>query len=658
MTTQNYGSIKNASIVVPVANTDLGSNTSPYGNLFLSGNLTIGNTVATSSTLNVPKITSLSYPNSATAANPAGGETITVVGSGFLSGPSIYVSGVLMSSASWVNSGNITFTSPVKTVGSYTLAVVNSDGGSAQYVPGITYSNVPVFTTSAGTLGTINEGNAVSNTISATSDSNITFSITSGGLPSGLAIASNGVISGTLANVTNSTTYNFTVGADDQENQLTTRNYSYTVNPDTITWSSPSNNTTYTSYGNSAISNVALSATSTFGRAVTYSANSLPTGLSLSGGNISGTPTVIANSSSIISATTTTKQANIQLNWSIQKSLQVFHGFNTPAAMNGSGTTTTMQAVTVNSSGLFVAVGNDSSNYPVYATSTDGSTWTTPAKMNGVSTVNPIRGVTVNSSGLFVAVGSSSNYPVYATSSNGSTWTTPAAMNGTTTSGIMYGVTVNSSGLFVAVGVTSKASYATSTNGTTWTTPAIMGSGVSARMNSVTVNSAGLFVAVGNDNSNYPYYATSTDGSTWTTPALMNNSYTSAHVQSVTVNSSGVFVAVGYDGNGYPIYATSSNGSTWSTPAPMNGSTNPVRMYGVTVNNGLGLFVAVGCSATYPNPGYYATSTDGSTWTTPAAMNGISSASLMYAVTSLSSGLFVAVGTGSSASTPFYAASN
>ena len=40
MTTQNYSSIKNASIEVPVANTDLGSNTSPYGNLFLSGNLT------------------------------------------------------------------------------------------------------------------------------------------------------------------------------------------------------------------------------------------------------------------------------------------------------------------------------------------------------------------------------------------------------------------------------------------------------------------------------------------------------------------------------------------------------------------------------------------------------------------------------------------
>jgi alpha-tubulin suppressor-like RCC1 family protein len=319
MTTQNYSSIKNASIIIPVANTDLGSNASPYGNLFLSGNLTLGNTVASGNSLVVPKISSVSYPNSATAASPAGSETLTINGSGFLTGANVYLANVTMPSASVVSQNQMTFTSPVKTVGSYTLAVINSDGGTATFLPGITYSNVPVFTTSAGTLGTINEGNTVSNTIAATSDSSITYSITSGALPSGLSInTSNGAITGTLSNVSSNTTYNFTVGADDQENQLSTRNFSYTVLADTITWNSPSNNTTYTSYSNSAISNVTLSATSAFGKSITYSANSLPTGLSLTGSNIAGTPTVAANSSTIISATTSTKQANIQLNWSIQ----------------------------------------------------------------------------------------------------------------------------------------------------------------------------------------------------------------------------------------------------------------------------------------------------------------------------------------------------
>jgi hypothetical protein len=64
-----------------------------------------------------------------------------------------------------------------------------------------------------------------------------------------------------------------------------------------------------------------------------------------------------------------------------------------------------MYGVTVNSSGLFVAVGfRPTSTYPVYATSTDGSTWTTPANMNNSSVAAPIYSITVNSSGLFVAV--------------------------------------------------------------------------------------------------------------------------------------------------------------------------------------------------------------------------------------------------------------
>ena len=46
-----------------------------------------------------------------------------------------------------------------------------------------------------------------------------------------------------------------------------------------------------------------------------------------------------------------------------------FNGFNTPAQMNGSTTSASMTSVTVNSSGLFVAVGYDGNNYPLYATS-------------------------------------------------------------------------------------------------------------------------------------------------------------------------------------------------------------------------------------------------------------------------------------------------
>jgi hypothetical protein len=83
--------------------------------------------------------------------------------------------------------------------------------------------------------------------------------------------------------------------------------------------------------------------------------------------------------------------------------------------MNGSTTFAQMLSVTViNSIGLFVAVGNPGA--PVYATSSDGSTWTTPATM-GSGLNSTITSVAVNSSGLLVAVGYDyNNYPAYATS--------------------------------------------------------------------------------------------------------------------------------------------------------------------------------------------------------------------------------------------------
>jgi len=298
--------------------------------------------------------------------------------------------------------------------------------------------------------------------------------------------------------------------------------------------------------------------------------------------------------------------------------------WTTPAQMGGSGSNpTSINAVTVNSSGLFVAVGSDGQyGYPAYSTSTDGTTWTAPALMNGSNVMANMRAVAVNSSGLFVSLGSnSSGRPVYATSSDGTTWTTPTLITGSTSIAYMVSIAVNSSGLFVAVGYngTYQPLYSTSTNGSNWTVPALMnGSTAGAVMDGVTVNSSGLFVAVGGqDLTGYPLYATSSNGSTWTTPALMNGSTSFAMMTSVAVNSSGLFVAIGQeqDPNAYPLYATSSNGSNWTTPARMNGSTTPAYVFGVAVNTS-GLFVAVGYepTTTYPR---YAKSSNGSNWTTP-----------------------------------------
>ena len=95
------------------------------------------------------------------------------------------------------------------------------------------------------------------------------------------------------------------------------------------------------------------------------------------------------------------------------------NGFSTPALMNGITAYNSMTAVAVNSSGLFVAVGYDVNGYPVYATSSDGTTWTTPGRING-NTPTILLGVTVyNTSGKFVTVGEtdtsnvSPSYSVY-----------------------------------------------------------------------------------------------------------------------------------------------------------------------------------------------------------------------------------------------------
>jgi hypothetical protein len=206
--------------------------------------------------------------------------------------------------------------------------------------------------------------------------------------------------------------------------------------------------------------------------------------------------------------------------------------------MNSSTVPAYMYQVTVNSSGLFVAVGVDSINAPVYATSANGSTWTTPARMNGSSVTAQMSGIAVNSSGLFVAVGADSiNAPVYATSTNGSNWTTPARMNGSSVAAPMLFIAVSSSGLFVAIGSsgTNAPTFATSTDGSTWTTPTSMSGHTGAdRILGLAVNSSGLFVGVGN-NINSPFaglYVTSfvaAVGSTTWTDSTGNNSATTLY---------------------------------------------------------------------------------------------------------------------------------
>ena len=173
------------------------------------------------------KITGLTYPNSTTAANPAGNETITVNGSGFNVGATVYID-TLSCVTTYMSSTSLTFNSPAKSVGLYHLYVYNTDGSVGILPAGFVSSSLPTWVTSGGALlnGQINQSYSIS--VSATGDGTITYSLTSGSLPSGLSLnTSTGAITGTVPGTTSTNT--FTVTATDSQNQTIGRSFSIAV---------------------------------------------------------------------------------------------------------------------------------------------------------------------------------------------------------------------------------------------------------------------------------------------------------------------------------------------------------------------------------------------------------------------------------------------
>jgi hypothetical protein len=188
-------------------------------------------TMTWSSIIINPTITSIAYPGSVTAADPAGGETITVTGTGFKTGATVTIGGTAAPAVSYVSETQITFTTPAKAAGDYDIVVTNTDTGSATFINGISYNGIPTWTTAAGSLGTFASSTTISTiTLQATEPDagTITFSITNGALPTGLSLTGAN-IDGTTTLETADTLYTFTVTATDDESQATPRTFTITV---------------------------------------------------------------------------------------------------------------------------------------------------------------------------------------------------------------------------------------------------------------------------------------------------------------------------------------------------------------------------------------------------------------------------------------------
>jgi len=178
-----------------------------------------------------PRVTSLVYPGNDTAANTVGGQTVYINGSGFETNNAIYINGNAVPSKSFISASNVSFTTPALSAGIYPVYFINTDtGATAIFVPGLSVSAEPAWVTGAS-LSEIGASDAWNISLSATGDAPITYALANGSsLPTGVTLAANGLISGTITSPPETdTTYTFTVVATDAQNQDSSRQFSITT---------------------------------------------------------------------------------------------------------------------------------------------------------------------------------------------------------------------------------------------------------------------------------------------------------------------------------------------------------------------------------------------------------------------------------------------
>lgn len=180
-------------------------------------------------------ITGVTLPGSQTAVFT--GDTITINGVGFDTNAvvSYLDSSNTETSApttTRINSTQLTATLPSLTEDTYDVVVTNGTGVTATFADAFDVDGLAVFNSPSGSLGSILDNESSANfDAGATEDGQVlNVTITSGSLPNGLSISSQGIITGVAnTSVSSDTTYSFTISATDAEDQTSSRNFSITV---------------------------------------------------------------------------------------------------------------------------------------------------------------------------------------------------------------------------------------------------------------------------------------------------------------------------------------------------------------------------------------------------------------------------------------------
>ena len=171
--------------------------------------------------------------------------TITVNGFNFKSGSVVYIEGDGVGGVSraltttFVSSTQLTAATNATSVNyvggaSFDVKVTNPSGLSSQLTAAGSIDRDPIWVTSAGTVATITDASSgtLATLVASDADGNaITYSVTSGALPTGTSLnTSTGIISGNPDDIVNSTTYTFGVTAT-SNSQSVARSFNIIVNP-------------------------------------------------------------------------------------------------------------------------------------------------------------------------------------------------------------------------------------------------------------------------------------------------------------------------------------------------------------------------------------------------------------------------------------------
>ena len=177
---------------------------------------------------------------SSVVITPSTSQTFTLNGTNFVSIPIVEF---IASTGAITRATAVTFTSATAlsvttnlASGSYFVRVENNDGNAVRSTNAIlSASTSPTWSTAAGSLGTFaGDTSGTLATVAATSDSTITYSVTSGSsdlTSAGVTLnASTGALETTDfgGNSTTATTYSFTITATDAEGQTAARTFSLT----------------------------------------------------------------------------------------------------------------------------------------------------------------------------------------------------------------------------------------------------------------------------------------------------------------------------------------------------------------------------------------------------------------------------------------------